>query len=250
VTSPLSRPGPRTSKLLLTAAVAALLAGAVVAAFIDSRGTRVAFAIPLAVVLAVAAWVGIERSFRARRAQRLAESRLDGARSDGEAKFRALAESSPSVTLLRDADDGSVLYVSPQVEALLGYTVAEWKADSRLFVSALHPDDRERVLAELDAAPTDGRPFRSSYRLVARDGHVVGVREATTTVRNATGEPLYTQSVLLDDSERRRADEERDRLRRAERDTVTHKVVLQGRLDLLRDASEVLAASVDTRSSV
>ena len=250
MTSLVSRPGPRTIKLLLTAAVAALLAGAVVAAFVEDRNTRLLFAIPLAVVLAAAAWLAIERSFRARRAQRLAESQLDGVRSDGEAKFRALAESSPGVAVLRDGDDGSVVYVSPQVEALLGYTVAEWQNDPSLFVRALHADDRERVLAELDSAATDDRPFRSSYRLVARDGHVVGIREATTTVRNAAGEPLYTQTLLLDDSERRRADEERDRLRRTERDTAAHKVVLQGRLDLLRDASEVLAASVDARASL
>ena len=246
----MSRPGPRTIQSLLTVGVAVLLAGVVIAFFIGDRDTRLVFAAPLALALAVVAGLAIDRWFRARREQRLAERRVDTVRSDGEAKFRALAESVPGVTLLRDSDGGSLLYASPQIEALLGYTVAEWKGQPDLLAGLLHPDDRERVLAELESAPSDGRPFRSSYRLVARDGHVVGVREATTTVRGAAGGPLYTQTVLLDDAERRRAAEERDRLRGAERDAATHTVVLQGRLDLLRDASELLASSVDVRASL
>jgi PAS domain S-box-containing protein len=246
-----SRPGPRTIRILLTAGVAVVLAGAVAALFFEDRTDRLAFAIPLALTLAVTAWLAIDRWFRARREQELAEERMDEVRSDGEAKFRALAENTPGVTLLaRDGDRGSFLYVSPQIESLLGYTVAEWKDEPDLFSALLHPDDRERVLAELASAPGDGRPFRSSYRLVARDGRVVGVREATTTVKDASGEAFYTQILLADDAERRRAEEERDRLRGAEREAATHKVVLQGRLDLLRDASELLASSVDSRSSV
>jgi two-component system phosphate regulon sensor histidine kinase PhoR len=176
---------------------------------------------------------------------------VEGVRGEGEAKFRALAENVPSVTwLTRDGDRRSLLYISPQVEALLGYTVAEWAGEPELFSTLLHPDDRERVLAELESAPTDGRPFRSRYRLVARDGRVVGIRDTTTAVRDASGEPLYTQTVLVDDAERRRAEEDRDRLRGAERDASAQTVVLQGRLDLVRDASEVLASSVDVRASL
>jgi two-component system phosphate regulon sensor histidine kinase PhoR len=135
------------------------------------------------------------------------------------------------------------------VEEVLGYTPAEWKAEPNLFSALLHPDDRERVLAEVESARTGGSPFSLAYRLVARDGRIVGIREATSTVRDAAGEPLYTQTILFDDAERRRAEEERDRLRAAEREAASQNVALQGRLDLLRDASEVLA-SLDTGASL
>jgi PAS domain S-box-containing protein len=238
-----SRPGPRTTQLLLSAAVAALLAAAVVAGVVEDRGKRVAFLVPIALVLALLAGVAIDRWARVQRARRLAEGRLDAVRRDGEAKFRALAENAGGVTwLTRGGDRRSALYISPQVEELLGYTPAEWEAQPNLFSALLHPDDRERVLAELESARSGDSPLSLAYRLVARNGRFVGIREATSTVRDSGGEPLYTQTILFDDAERRRAEQERDRLRAAEREAASQKVALQGRLDLLRDASEVLTS--------
>jgi two-component system phosphate regulon sensor histidine kinase PhoR len=236
--------------LLLAAALAALLVAAAAAAFIQDRPARVAFLGPIVVVLALLVGLTIDRWRRVQRAHRLAEGRLDAVRRNGETKFRALAENAGGVTwLTRDGDRRAALYISPQAEEVLGYTPAEWKAEPNLFSALLHPDDRERVLAEVESARTGGSPFSLAYRLVARDGRIVGIREATSTVRDAAGEPLYTQTILFDDAERRRAEEERDRLRAAEREAASQNVALQGRLDLLRDASEVLA-SLDTGASL
>jgi PAS domain S-box-containing protein len=246
-----SPPGPRTTQSLLTAGIAVLLAGTAIAAFIEDPGTRLAIALPLVVALAVVAGLAVDRWLRARQASQLAEDRVESVRRDGEANFRALAENVPGVTwLTRNGDRRSLLYISPQVEALLGYTPPEWETEPNLFSTLLHPDDRARVLSELESAPSDGRPLQLSYRLVARDGRVVEIREATTTVRDAGGRPLHTQTLLFDDVERRRAAEERDRLRDAERDAAAQNVALQARLDLVRDASEVLASSVDVRASL
>jgi two-component system phosphate regulon sensor histidine kinase PhoR len=214
-----------------------LLAAAVAGAFAQDRSSRVAVIVSVCVALALVAGLAADR-------RRRAERRLDAARRDGEARFRALAERVPAVTWLTpDGDRRSSLYVSPHLEVLLGYTPAEWNAEPDLFSRLLHPDDRDRVAAELESAPTDGRPFGSAYRLVARDGRVVGIRESTATVRDAAGRPLYSQTLLFDDAERRRADAERDRLRGAERRATSQAVYLQGRLDLLRDASDVLASA-------
>ena len=226
--------------------MAVLLAGAIAAAFVGELRTRVAILAPIAVVLACAAWVAIGRWQRARRARNSAEGRVEEVRSEGDAKFRALAENVPGVTwLTRDGDRRSLLYISPQVEQLLGYTPREWEAEPDLFSTLLHPDDRERVLAELEATTSAGRPRPSAYRLLARDGRIVGIREQTSIVRDAAGKPVYTQTILLDDAERRRAEEERERLRGAERTAAAQKVALQARLDLHRDVTEVLASSVE-----
>jgi PAS domain S-box-containing protein len=124
----------------------------------------------------------------------------------GEGRYRRMVEQLPLVTYI-DRLDGrsSNLYTSPQVEALLGTKPEEWQRDPDLFVKLLHPDDRERVLAEI-AAHT-GPAWRSEYRLLARDGRVVWVRDESVTIRDESGRPTYAQGYLLDITERVEAEQ-------------------------------------------
>ena len=55
-------------------------------------------------------------------------------------------------------------------------------------------------------------PRKTEYRLLARSGGWSWVREEVATVRGPEGKPLYTQTLLIDIGERKRADEERERL--------------------------------------
>src|SRR5439155_20254568 len=105
-------------------------------------------------------------------------------------------------------------------------------------------------LAEHEAAGRDSGQLGSDYRLVAREGRIVWIHEETTTVRDASGKPIYAQTFLVDVSDRRRADEERERLRAAERTAANLRTVRQRRLDLLRDAGEVLGSATDMRASL
>src|ERR671915_169582 len=68
---------------------------------------------------------------------------------DVEARYRALVEHVPVVTYAQVVDRAdSTVHVSPQVEAMLGYGPEEWLVDREFFIKLLHPEDRERVLAE------------------------------------------------------------------------------------------------------
>lgn len=127
---------------------------------------------------------------------------------EAEARFRALVEKTPAVVYVNAVDEVSTaLYVSPQYERMLGFTPEERLANRQLWVERLHPDDRDRVLAESDRTNRTGEPFRMEYRLVARDGRVVWVRDDALLVRDEGGKPLYWQGVLLDMTERRFAEE-------------------------------------------
>ena len=44
--------------------------------------------------------------------------------------------------------EGRWTYISPQIEEILGYRASEWISDPGLWARRLHPEDRERVLAE------------------------------------------------------------------------------------------------------
>jgi PAS domain S-box-containing protein len=115
-----------------------------------------------------------------------------------EVKYQSLVEQISAVVFLDKADDQTTLYMSPRIEALTGYTSEEWNADPDLWMKSLHPDDRERV-AERDKRSTEaGSRFIEEYRFVRRDGKIIWVKEDTSLIRDAEGNPLYWQGILLD----------------------------------------------------
>lgn len=127
--------------------------------------------------------------------------------------FRTLVEQVPAIIYLSALDAlGSTLYISPRIEAMLGYTAAEWIADPQLFWSSLHPDDVESVQAAYQHQRATGQPMHREYRQIRRDGRVVWVSEDSTVVFDAHGNPQAAQGAVFDITQRRRAE---DRLRLA-----------------------------------
>ncbi|HEU4355464.1 MAG TPA: PAS domain-containing protein [Actinomycetota bacterium] len=128
-----------------------------------------------------------------------------------EARYRALVEQVPAVTYTRDASGGqgtaSAPYVSPQIEHLLGYPAEDWSAHPDLWREAIHPDDRERVLADWATAVRTRGVFRSEYRVLTRDGHPVWVRDEAVSVSPAGTSRRY-QGVMYDITERKRAEDQ------------------------------------------
>jgi diguanylate cyclase (GGDEF)-like protein/PAS domain S-box-containing protein len=122
---------------------------------------------------------------------------------NAEERYRTLVEQIPAVTYIDPVDDPDTsLYTSPHIEEMLGYTPQEWQ-NEKLWPKRLHPEDRERVLAADERFEAGGRPFREEYRLLAKDGSVVWVREEAVLVRDEAGEPLYWQGVFYDITERK-----------------------------------------------
>ena len=129
--------------------------------------------------------------------------------AEAEARFRTLVEEIPAVTFMAALDEGSnELYVSPQVEALLGFTQKEWIEDPILWYRQLHPEDRERWNTEFAPTCADGKPFASVYRFVARDGRVVWVHGEAKMVRDEAGRPAFLQGVAFDITAIKQAEDE------------------------------------------
>jgi PAS domain S-box-containing protein len=125
-----------------------------------------------------------------------------------EAKYRALIEGIPAVTYMADVDTyTSALYVSPQIQAILGLSEEEAKADPEFWHRRLHPDDREFTLAKIGEAQETGAPLVGEYRMVKDDGQVVWVHDEAHVVRDDTGRPLCLQGVMFDITERRRMED-------------------------------------------
>ena len=134
--------------------------------------------------------------------------RAEGGRRELEAHYQRLVEQLPLVVYVDELSDNSAnIYTSPQVEALLGYTVEEWVGDPDLFVKVLHPEDRERVLAEVHRTNESGERFVSEYRVLAKDGRVVWIRDESTMYAEE-GQLVHSHGYMLDITRRRIAEEE------------------------------------------
>ena len=124
-------------------------------------------------------------------------------------KYGVLVEQIPAIVYVDLADDRmTTSYVSPQLEALLGITPEEYMDDPDMWVTHLHPEDREETLAAYLEGRAAGEPFTLEYRLIARDGRVLWFSDSAVVVNDEAGEPLFVQGVMLDITQRKEAEEE------------------------------------------
>ena len=123
-----------------------------------------------------------------------------------EAQYRSVVERVPGVVYVAEAGQhGRWHFVSAKIQELLGYTPEEWVADPTLWISRIHPADRDRmILAEVDDTERSGEKGRWEYRLIARDGRVVWVIDDEAVIsRDADGRPSMVQGILVDISDRK-----------------------------------------------
>lgn len=136
------------------------------------------------------------------------------AHREAEFTYRSLVEQIPMVSTYMDrvivGEPGHSipLYISPQIQDMLGYPVSEWLGEGELWLQVLHPDDAERMTREDEGARRDLRPLTAEYRMIARDGRVVWVGEKSAVVRDEETGTLYWQGVMIDITERKRIEEE------------------------------------------
>ena len=123
-----------------------------------------------------------------------------------EAQYRSVVERVPGVVYVAEAGQhGRWHFVSSKIEELLGYTSEEWVADPTLWMSRIHPGDRDRmILAEVDDNERSGEKGRWEYRLIARDGHIVWVIDDEAVIaRDGDGRPKMVQGILVNITDRK-----------------------------------------------
>ena len=126
-----------------------------------------------------------------------------------EAKYRALLEQIPAVVFMAYLDRGiSEAYVSPQIEAALGYSREEWLEDPMRWSQRIHPSDKQRWSVEAAEMFLSGKPLRSAYRVIARDGRTIWFRCDARMMRREDGRPWFIHGVAFDISDIKRVEEE------------------------------------------
>ena len=127
---------------------------------------------------------------------------------EAEARFQTLVEEMPAVIYIHAWDEPhAMLFVSTHVEEMLGYPAAAWLEQPGFVYTIIHPADRDALRTENARTEAIGARFSMEYRVSARDGRVVWVRDECVPVYDTDGYPLFYQGIMIDVSDRRRAEE-------------------------------------------
>ena len=127
--------------------------------------------------------------------------------ADMVARYQTLIEQIPAVVFMAFLDKGmGEAYVSPQIEAILGFSQEEWLNDPVRWYRQVHPEDRGRWNIEAAEMFLSGKPLRSVYRVIARDGKVVSFHCEAKMVRHDNGQPWFIHGVAFDITELKTAE--------------------------------------------
>ena len=117
-------------------------------------------------------------------------------------------EQIPAVVFMAYLDEGiGEAYVSPQIEAALGFTQAEWLEDPVRWYDQIYPDDKQRWSTEAAEMFLSGKPLKSAYRVLARDGRVLWFHCEAEMIRRRDGRPWFIHGVGVDITELKQAEE-------------------------------------------
>jgi PAS domain S-box-containing protein len=155
-----------------------------------------------------------------------------------EARYRSLLENIPVTTYINSTDlESSFEYISPQIEKLLGYPRNSFILDPLFWTKILHPEDAEAVLRQSRYTAQSLEPFTMEYRVIARNGQTVWLRDEAVLVRDENGVPSYWLGVWTDITSLKKAEEEQaELLNRMTRRTIQ----LQTAADVARAATSIL----------
>lgn len=140
--------------------------------------------------------------------------------SEAEERLRTVVETGPAASYVYELEWGGpepvvrVLYRSPHISELLGRSTNEPVDSLQQFLSLIHPDDRERLKAEISEQWWTGADIDRDLRLIASDGRVIWVHNKGRCIaRDERGRPSRFHSMMLDVT---RQKEEQERLRQSE----------------------------------
>lgn len=133
------------------------------------------------------------------RERRQAETRL----RESEQRYASLTAAAPVGIFSTDADGNSV-YINQRCCEMLGLSPEETTSNG--WQQALHPEDRERVLAETIRSRQENRPFQEEYRILRPDGTEIWVLGQAVTELDSEGKIIGYVGTITDITDRKRAE--------------------------------------------
>jgi PAS domain S-box-containing protein len=137
------------------------------------------------------------------------------ARAEAEIKYRTLIEQVAAISYIAEIGvEGQWLYVSPQVETMLGYSSEEWLAGSRHWIRHVPTEDLPIVVAAEERSER-GEPFQAEYRITRKDGETIWVSDSAVVVRGSDSHPVM-EGLIVDINDRKMLEDQLQQARKME----------------------------------
>ena len=115
-------------------------------------------------------------------------------------------------------NETDILYGSEETFRIWGFDPAQGVPSREAVNQRIHPDDRDRLLAEVQRAVSEKRNYFFAYRIVLPDGEIKHIETIGRPAFSASGELVEIVTTQIDVTERKRAQEEHKRLLQLEAD--------------------------------
>jgi PAS domain S-box-containing protein len=144
-----------------------------------------------------------------------ARKEAEKARADAENKYQTLVEQVAAISYIAELGiNGQWHYISPQVEAITGYSQDEWLANSRDWTRHI-PQEDHGVIEVAEEASLRGERFQAEYRIVRKDGSVIWVSDTAVVVSGSYSHPVM-EGIIVDITERKLLENQLQQSRRME----------------------------------
>ena len=133
---------------------------------------------------------------------------MSGRPEDPQIPYQEIVEHLPVVVYVAtdDAPVSRTVYISPNVEDLLGYGPEVFLALGHDWTSLMHPDDVEPMTEHYAQTRATGAPFDIEYRFVRPDGRIVWVHDRASVTDRGAGARVW-QGVVEDITQRVEAEQ-------------------------------------------
>jgi PAS domain S-box-containing protein len=149
-------------------------------------------------------------------------------------------------------DPTELVHSSEEHSRLFGFDPDKGVPSFEELVQRIHPEDRAFAMREFESPNRAGKDFDAHFRIVLPDGATRYVYGTGHPVFNAPGDLVGFFGTVMDITERKRAEEERERLREAQADLArVNRVTTMGELtaSLAHEVNQPIGASVTNAST-
>ena len=148
----------------------------------------------------------------------------------------------------KDLTATEISYCSDELLRIYGFDPHGRMPTLEALRERIHPDERQKERERVEQAVRQKTNFTDEFRIVLPDGTVKHLERASHALFNANGEIVEWVGITVDVTERKRAEQERERLRQLEAELAQiNRVITMGELtaSLAHELNQPIAAAIN-----